>query len=212
MAYLIHVANVLFLCSYLVRDILWLRLLSVIAGFCLIPYFYFQSPPLWQPILWNVVFISLNAFQIARLLRERRPVRFSDEEQRLYQMVFRSLTPREFAKLLKLAHWSEAAPAECLVEQNQVLKRMMVIYSGLATVKVGDAAVAQLQPGRLVGEMSFLTGEKTSASVWTALRTRYVAWPADDLKRFLADNHELRSALQLVIGSDLATKLRAVEG
>lgn len=212
MEYLIHVANVLFLCSYLVRDILWLRALSVIAGFCLIPYFYFRPEPSWAPIGWNIVFTALNLYQIARLLRERRPVRFTDEEQRLYQMVFRSLTPREFSRLLKLAHWQEAAPAECLVEQNQVLNRMMVIFSGAATVKVGGEAVAQLAAGRLVGEMSFLTGEKTSASVWAQLRTRYVSWPSAELKRFLADNTELRAALQLVIGADLATKLRGAEG
>ena len=209
MAYLIHIANVLFLFSYLVRDILWLRVLSVIAGFCLIPYFYFQSQPVWAPIAWNVVFTTLNLYQFGRLLAERRPVRFSDEEQRLYQLVFRSLTPREFARLLELAVWREAAPAECLVPQNQTLDRMLVLYSGAATVKVDGQSVAELQAGRLIGEMSFLTGEKTSASVWATGRARYVAWPSAELKRFLADNSELRAALQLVIGADLATKLRA---
>ncbi len=209
MAYLIHLANVLFLFSYLVRDILWLRALSVIAGCCLIPYFYFQPRADWAAIAWNVVFMSLNLYQIARLLAERRPVRFSDEEQRLYQLVFRTLTPREFARLLKLADWRDAAPAECLVAQNQALDRMLVLYSGAATVKVNDQSVAELKPGRLIGEMSFLTGEKTSASVWALGGARYVAWPSAELKRFLADNAELRAALQLVIGADLATKLRA---
>jgi CRP-like cAMP-binding protein len=209
MAYLIHLANVLFLFSYLVRDILWLRVLSVIAGFCLIPYFYFQAQPVWAPIAWNAVFTALNLYQIARLLAERRPVRFSDEEQRLYQLVFRSLTPREFARLLALADWRDAAAAECLVEQGRALDRMLVLCSGSATVKIDDQAVAELAPGRLIGEMSFLTGEKTSASVWSRGPARYVAWPSAELKRFLADNAELRAALQLVIGADLATKLRA---
>ena len=42
MDYLINIANVLYLFSYLVRDILWLRILTVIAASFLIPYFYLR--------------------------------------------------------------------------------------------------------------------------------------------------------------------------
>jgi Popeye protein conserved region len=209
MSALVHVANVLFFCSYLVRDILWLRLFSVIAGFCLVPYFYFQPTPLWAPIAWNVVFMTLNAAQIARLVRERRPVTLSADEQRLYQLVFRSLTPREFARLIALARWHDAPAGERLVAEGELPGRVLVLVDGAATVAVGGAPVARLAAGRLVGEMSFLTGEKTSASVTTDTPARYVAWPAAELRKFLDDSAELRAAWQLVVGADLATKLRA---
>ena len=39
---LIHAANVLYLFAFLVRDILWLRILTVVAALCLVPYFYFR--------------------------------------------------------------------------------------------------------------------------------------------------------------------------
>ena len=45
---LIHVANVLFLLSYSVRDILWLRLLTVVAIISLLPYY--ASNDLYPPI------------------------------------------------------------------------------------------------------------------------------------------------------------------
>jgi hypothetical protein len=32
---LIHVANVLYLVAYMVRDVLWLRILTVVGAFCL---------------------------------------------------------------------------------------------------------------------------------------------------------------------------------
>ena len=54
---LIHSANVLYLVSYTMRDILWLRVFTVIAACCLIPYFYFQTEPLLAPIYWNLLFI-----------------------------------------------------------------------------------------------------------------------------------------------------------
>ncbi len=205
---LIHFANLLLLGSYLVRDMLWLRLLSILAGACFIIYFYFAPVPVWAPICWNLLFMTLNAYRIQRLLAERRPVRLTDEEQRLYGLTFRSLTPREFLRLARLAEWHDATAAQCLVEEGQRLTTLVVIFSGSATVKVAGEAVARLADGRLCGEMSFLTGEKTSASVWTDCATRYVEWRADELRRFLDENAELRSALQLVIGGELAQKLR----
>ena len=77
---LIHAANLLYLFAFMVRDILWLRILTVIAAAFLIPYFFFRPEPLITPIYWNLVFTGLNLFWIARLLLERRPVKLSAEE------------------------------------------------------------------------------------------------------------------------------------
>ncbi len=83
---LIHTAKVLYLFAFMVRDILWLRILTVIAVACLIPYFYFRPEPLMTPIYWNLVFTALNLYWIVRLLLERRPVKLSEEEQRLCEL------------------------------------------------------------------------------------------------------------------------------
>jgi len=39
-------ANLLYLASYSVRDILWLRILTIVAAVLLIPYYYLQAVPL----------------------------------------------------------------------------------------------------------------------------------------------------------------------
>ena len=99
MAAFIHIANVLYLVSYLVRDILWLRCLTVVAILTLMPYFYFRETPLWAAICWNVVFLGINGYQIYQLLLARRPVPLSALEQKIYALGFFSLTPRQFKKL-----------------------------------------------------------------------------------------------------------------
>src|SRR6516164_5723253 len=76
-------ANLLYLASYSVRDILWLRILTIVAGVLLIPYYYLQSKPLWIAISWNLVFVGINLFWVARLLLERRSVQLTEDEQRL---------------------------------------------------------------------------------------------------------------------------------
>ena len=83
---LIHAANVLYLFAFMVRDILWLRILTVVAAAFLIPYFYYRPEPLLAPIYWNLAFTVLNIFWIVRLLLERRPVKLSEEEQRLCEL------------------------------------------------------------------------------------------------------------------------------
>ena len=100
---LIHAANVLYLFAFMVRDILWFRILAVVAAVCLISYFFFRPDPLMASIYWNLVFTAVNVYWIGRLLLERRPLALGAAEQRLCELVFRTMTPREMTTLLKLA-------------------------------------------------------------------------------------------------------------
>ena len=79
----------------MVRDILWLQVLTVLASFTLIAYFYFQPELLMTPIYWNIVFTALNAYWIVRLLLRRRPIGLTPDEQALCDLVFGTMTPRE---------------------------------------------------------------------------------------------------------------------
>jgi len=72
--YLVHFSNGLLLVAYSVRDILWLRWFSVAAALTNIPCFLVQGTILWPPILWALVFIAINLYQITRVYMEGRPV------------------------------------------------------------------------------------------------------------------------------------------
>ncbi|MEE9589951.1 MAG: cyclic nucleotide-binding domain-containing protein [Hyphomicrobiaceae bacterium] len=206
---LIHVANVLYLFAFMVRDILWLRILTVIAASCLIPYFYFQPVPLMTPIYWNLTFTALNSFWIVRLFLERRPVKLSAEEQRLCELVFRTMTPREMIKILKLATWEEAAAGECFVERDKPLDRLMVIFSGKACVEVDGRNVTELEPGQFIGSISYVTEETAPANIVSLEPTRYVSWPKSKLKEFMNKNPDLHSALKTTLAVDLTKWLQA---
>src|SRR5262245_58715230 len=107
--YLVHFSNVLMLVSYSVRDILWLRWFAVAAALTNITYFLLQPTTLWPPIIWALVFTTINLYQIRRIYLERRPVILSEDEQKLYKMGFSSLRPREFISLLLAGEWKTAA-------------------------------------------------------------------------------------------------------
>ncbi|MDJ0957670.1 MAG: hypothetical protein QNI91_12460 [Arenicellales bacterium] len=69
---LVYIANLLYLLSYFVQDMLRLRVLTVLAATCLVGYFYFQPEPMMTVVCWNMFFIALNVFQLGRILTERR--------------------------------------------------------------------------------------------------------------------------------------------
>lgn len=210
MQLLIHAANLLFLASYLVRDILKLRVLSLVAGFFLLAFYCLDKEIVWAAIGWNVVFSAINGYQIRRLLLERRPVRLRDEEHKLRELAFRALSPREFQKLLRVGTFCDARPETRIVVPGVDLDALMVIVSGRVEVRAGDGKVASLGDGQFVGEMSFLTGKPPAVEVVAAEATRYVRLAVKELRQLLQADAELRAAIQTILGADLATKLRRV--
>ena len=146
MDYLVHTANVLYAFSYLVREILWLRVLTVIAASLLIPYFYAQPKPLLAAIYWNLGFTALNIYWIFRLMMERRPVQLKADEQELRQMAFEAMTPRNFSKLLGLARWQNHPARESLLEPGQTPDRWLRSNSRTPR-SVSSSLICELKPG-----------------------------------------------------------------
>ena len=75
MEWLVNGANILYLASYFVRDILVLRTLTVVGAAALIPYFWLQPDPLMGPVYWNLLFIAINLYRICRRNRQERTAR-----------------------------------------------------------------------------------------------------------------------------------------
>jgi hypothetical protein len=206
---LVHAANVLYLVAFMVRDILWFRILAVVAAVCLISYLYSRPDPLMASVYWNLLFTAVNVYWIGRLLLERRPLALSAAEQRLCELVFRTMTPREMTTLLKLATWESAKAGECFVQRDKPLNRLMVIYSGRACADVDGRTVAELQPGHFIGSISYVTEETAPANVVAIEPTRYVSWPKSKLKDFMRKNPDLHSALRSTLAVDLTRWLHA---
>ena len=206
---MLHFANILYLASYSVRDILWLRVLTVVAILMLLPYYYYQPTPMFGAMVWNGVFAGLNVFQIIILLLERRPVKFDDRQSRIYRLVFRSLTPREFLKLISSASWRQAQPGEEIVHKGEALDRLILIGSGRVKCEINESRAVELNEGQFVGEMAYLTGGASTARVSALEPTEYLVWPTAELEHFLSAHPALSTLLRTVIGIDLVAKLKA---
>lgn len=71
MEILIYIANGMNLLGYCMKDILRLRLMMLAAASCLAAYFYSRPEPMMTVVYWNLFYVGLNLFQIARLVHAR---------------------------------------------------------------------------------------------------------------------------------------------
>ena len=209
---LVHSSNVLLLLAYSVRDMLWLRWFAVAAALTNIPYFLLQRHILWPPIVWGAVFTAINLYQIVLLYMERRPVRLSEDEEKLYRLAFGSLRPREFVSLLLAGEWKTAAPGDTILDQGKPSSSICVLLSGSLRVRKDGKDLMLLKPGYLIGTGVALSGQVSPIGAAFTEPARYFSWPLTNLRVFLEKRPELRQALQSLLNRDLAAKLDELSG
>lgn len=205
-----NLAYVLIACSYLVRDMLALRTLSVIASVASITFSLQRQ--VYLIVGWNLLFITVNAIQLARLIYERRPVVFPPEEQEVYEGTFAGMGPADFSRLIELARWETREPGDEILTQGEPVTALTLLFRGRATVEVDGRPVAQVKEGGFMGEMGFLTGAPASATVRAARASTLLAWDAKALAELLGGSPALTGQMQAVLGRDLIRKLRRADG
>lgn len=207
MAYLLHLANVMYFASYSVRDILWLRLFTVAGLFMCMPYFAVRDSPDWPPFAWHLVFVVVNLIQIAILIRDRMPIDLDPDEAMLHSGPLRMLSPQQVRKVAKLGTWHEAEPGDRIVDEGQSLVELILMQAGRASVRAKGRGIAELTGGQFIGEMSFLTGEVTSAEVVATDKVRYLEWSEETVDASVL-GADLYLAFQSALGIDLVKKLK----
>jgi hypothetical protein len=207
-----HVANALLLVSYAVKEILWLRVVMCVASVAMIAAMAVSSPqPPAIAYAWQGVFLVINLARLAQLIHERRPVPLPPDAKRLATSVFAGLRPRALLRLLAVGEVIDHAPGAPVVLSGASLAHLAVVIDGRAQVRIDSSRVVELGHGAFIGELSYLTGKPPVADVIAATALRVVRWPCAALRGHLDDNPETRATMQLVLGADLAAKLRGRE-
>jgi len=157
---LIHTSYAILLVSFMMRDMLWLRVLTVVSVLFEITYFYIEPTPLWPVIGWNLALVVINAYWITRLTLERRPVHFSRDEQRLYDEALRALKPRHARKLFEAASWKTVVAGERIMTQGEPSNTLSLVADGRFTMEMDGMIVDEIGIGRFVGSYAFLKNDK----------------------------------------------------
>ena len=203
-----HLAFGLIAFSFLVKDILYLRILSILASLFSVLYnFYIPVEPMWLAINWNIIFVLVNIYHIAVIIYEKRPVKMSSKEKELYETMFRGLTPVEFLKITKIAKWKKYKTPLPIITQGKPVNDLILIYNGKVDVLVNDNKVAELKDGQFVGEMSFLTEKSATATCKVEHNAECLVWPQKDFKDLLKRNPSLYFTIQSLLSEQVSNNL-----
>ncbi len=167
-----HAANVLYLLSYLVRDMLWLRLLTCVGLVLGVVFFACQPTPYYGPSSWHVCFLLINGFQIARLVRERRRQMLTAKQEKVGGAAFQELTRDELLNLLAhvMVKKPEGEPDLAAISRQALNKEEQVLR---------DLAFSRLSRGEL---LNLLTRR-----MWNSIiRLKPVGWKRSSRPRSLA--------------------------
>ena len=190
--YSCHLAFGLIAFSFLVKDILWLRIVSILASLFSVFYnWVIPIEPMWIPIGWNFVFVGLNLYHIAIIIYEKRPIKMAPKDKELYETLFKDLSPVEYLKISKVAQWKKYKSGETIIKQEHLVPDLILIYNGTVDVVVDNKKVAELKDGQFVGEMSFLTEKLATATCIVKHNTECLVWKQPEFKELLKRNPSL---------------------
>ena len=203
-----HLAFGLIAFSFLVKDILWLRAMSILASMFSVFYNWVIPPePMWIPIGWNFVFVAVNLYHVAILIYEKRPVKMNDKNTELYQTLFKEMSPVEYLKISKCAKWIKFKSGEVITKQKLPVKDLVLIYNGTVDVAVDGKKVAELRDGQFVGEMSFLTEKPATATCIVKHDTECLVWKQGEFKELLKRNPSLYFSIQSLLSAQVSSNL-----
>ena len=203
-----HLAFGLIAFSYLVKDIMYLRILSIVASlFGMFFNYTVPAEPLWLPIGWNAIFVMVNIYHISVLLYEKRPVQMDDKNTELYNTLFKELTPVEYLKISKAACWRSYEAGDVLIRQQHLVPDLILIYNGTIDVEVDGNKVAELRDGQFVGEMSFLTEKSATATCVVKHPTECLVWKQQEFKDLLKRNPSLYFTIQSLLSAQVSSNL-----
>jgi predicted signal transduction protein with EAL and GGDEF domain len=206
---LIHLANLLLLGCYLVRDILLLRAAAVVASGCFIAYFLMLETPNLEAAAWNVVYVVVNAVQIALLVRERMRGPLTPAEAALRERIFPWMPAHKFATLVRMATPARIDPGDgALLERGHPVASLWLVEDGELEVVVDGRRVATCIPGDFIGEMAFIDHAAASATVRACTPSSMLAWDAERLRAMLGAEPEIQRGFHAALGTNMSQKLR----
>lgn len=196
--------------SWLLTNIMWLRLTAVVGLLLEITYMSMQpGGPVWTTMGWDTVFVTINLVQLAILLRDRLSLKLSKEERVYLKPVLERLDKAQIARLLRTGGWKTLEPGAVITQEGEAVADLVLICAGRAEVKVRDTVLAHVGPGVYIGEIAFTTGRPATATVTVSETCRILALDQKKLRQLCAQDREIASAIYALVGGGLADKMHA---
>jgi hypothetical protein len=206
--YFLHASNITRVFSFSSKDVMWLRVFAILSSMIGLPYFYLQT--LWEPLVWAVLFMTINVYHVWRLWLERRPVKLSSDEDRLYELTFFPLGARQFLELARLGRWTDHNAGDVLLRRGEPISELAVPLTESIEAKLAGSHFGRFPAGAIIG-ISALFGPHLSPLEAVAGEGCRVLWlPITAIKQRAHRDSQLARTLDRVAREDRARKLERV--
>jgi CRP-like cAMP-binding protein len=187
------------------RDMLWLRTLWSSAQMIMIMFAAISNEPVMMA--WNFLFLSINSYQVVRIVLERRDIKLPSELEYLYESVFSIMSKREFLKFWAMGGVRDVEDT-MVIKHGEAQKEVCLVMNGTVSVRKGKNEIARLGKSIFFGEMSFLTGLPATADVVAEGKVRFNAWDQRRLREMRDGDPDLFIKVQTALSKDLMRKLQ----
>ncbi len=205
-AIIVHLAALLQVTGYLLKDQIKLRLL-LLAGNVLYAVYYITHPatPLWDAMIWSAVMVVSNTILIVVILRERRHGTLDTVEREIYNQLGAPL-PGHFRRIMKAAQKVSTNTEITLVRHGETPQKLFFIYRGPCTINLPNGDVLDAETG-FVGELSLILEQTANATVTLGPGGQYLEWNRAELRSLFQSAPAIRLSFEQLLTRDIARKL-----
>ncbi|MGX0878686.1 hypothetical protein ACSSV4_003387 [Roseovarius sp. MBR-154] len=191
--------------GFFFRDELALRALVASGMLADLLYYALLPTPLIAPVLSNGTIIAINMALIFVIIFERTRIGMSAEDIRLYGY-FETLSPGQFRRISRHAETVVTDTTTPLIREGVHLDKLYFIDADHFQIEKRGMTYRATGPS-FVGEIAFLTGQVSSASVLVPPATRVIVFDVARLKTLMGKRPALNNGMIALFGRDLAQKV-----
>ena len=203
--------------QWLMDDVLVLRSFGLASCASMVIFNLCRKPPVMLPVYFNVLFIAVNGYFIARIVDERRDVELCGDAALLWESALSdSGLPRKAVQaLVEAGDVVLLQPGEIRCREGAPRRnRAAVVLQGELSVHAKGEHLAEIPVGDVVGEFGFMKKrgaedplEHVSTSCGGGAACRLISWEYDALDDHVASRPATRRAVEELFAKKLIEKL-----
>lgn len=200
---------ILITASYVMREMLWLRILAVSA--CLIDLLAYalvrNDASMSIAFSMSLIYLGINAYHLFVIWQENSGPELEGDAATLFRLAFPNLSKGEFRQILKIGHWIDINANERIFAESEAIDAVVIVIDGELRIKKDHVLVGRVSVGGIAGEMSYLTGQTASAHVEAEVASRLFVLPHKNLQHISLVKPVLHSQVLYVLAAEVVRKL-----
>lgn len=217
-SWLYQVAQVVFIISYLTKDILLLRLLLICGNILFIINFSLKGISI-DFLIYACFAITVNLKNIFELLYKKRPIIFDKYREQIYKEIFHNFMSRdEFALLTKYSLIRDLQPnANYCHPGDKCSNLSILIYGKLQVVGKNDINTF-ITENEFIDSAEWILrksttkkGKRFNNAIRAMEKSKYMFWPREILLEKLSTREELEAKLMGALGLDVSHKILSIQ-